>query len=241
MDRAADMVRLPVTIRDADVLHFLGYPEGHRPPARTRRHIQGLLAEARGLVDARGTYRHLPVSSAGQVDLEPIPATGLVIGLVTVGPGIETRVTELAAAGSAAAALVLDAMGSAAVEEAADRLGAVVTARIDASAGAPEADSGAGPARSPEPDEAVPGPSCRISPGFGRWPLEAQVPLFERLPHAAVGVRLLPSLLMVPRKSISFAMWLGSEVRPVAGLSGCDRCGLEHCRYRRAPRGGSRP
>lgn len=240
MNGAPDVVRLPVTIRDADVLHFLGYPEGHRPPPRTRRHIEGLLGEARGLIDARGAYRHLPVSAAGEVGLEPIPATGLVIGLVTVGPGIETRVTELATGDSPAAALVLDAMGSAAAEEAADRLGAVVTARLHGSAEAPEADSGAGSIPSPGPDEAVPGPSCRISPGFGRWSLDAQVPLFERLPHAAVGVRLLPSLLMVPRKSISFAMWLGSEARPVAGLSGCDRCGLEHCRYRRVSQGGSR-
>jgi len=239
MDGAPDVVRLPVAIRDADVLHFLGYPEGHRPPIRTRRHIQGLLDEARSLSEGRGIYRHLPVAAAGEVGLESIPATGLVIGLVTVGSGIEMRATELADGGNPTAALILDAMGSAAVEEAADRLGAVITSRLGAAAHAPAASPGLDFSR--DADGPVPGPSCRISPGFGRWPLQAQAPLFERLPHTAVGVRLLPSLLMVPRKSISFAMWLGSVARPVAGLSGCDRCGLEHCRYRRARRGGSRP
>lgn len=237
MGGTADPIPLPVVIRDADVLHFLGYPEGRRPPARTRRHIGKLLGEARTLIEGRGAYRHLPVSAAGDVGLEPIPASGLVIGLVTVGPGIEKRATELAGGGDAASALILDAMGSAAVEEAADRLGAFITANLDASPATVGTDSTPAMAPPAGPEASAPGPSCRISPGFGRWPLQAQVRMFERLPHAAVGIRLLPSLLMVPRKSISFAMWLGSEARPMAGLSGCDRCGLEHCRYRRAPEG----
>ena len=42
--------------------------------------------------------------------------------------------------------------------------------------------------------------------------------------------------MMVPRKSISFAMWLGARERPAAGLAGCIRCTLEHCRYRRVPK-----
>ena len=80
--------------------------------------------------------------------------------------------------------------------------------------------------------EASPLP-CRISPGYGRWPLTAQTNVFDRLPHEQLGVELLPSLLMVPRKSISFAMWIGAEARPTAGLSGCHHCNLDHCQYRR--------
>ena len=70
-------------------------------------------------------------------------------------------------------------------------------------------------------------------PRLRRLAADAQRQLFSRLPAREVGVKLQPSLLMVPRKSISFAMWLGAEARPVAGLSGCARCHLEHCRYRR--------
>jgi hypothetical protein len=117
--------------------------------------------------------------------------------------------------GDTVGALLLDAMGSAAVEEAADRLGAIITG-VEV-----------------PPDYDAPAVSCRISPGYGLWPLEAQGPLFGHLPHAAIGVTLRPSLLMEPRKSISFAMWLGADARPIAGLSGCDRCLLTTCRYRR--------
>ena len=52
---------------------------------------------------------------------------------------------------------------------------------------------------------------CRISPGYGRWPLSAQKALFARLPHETLGVSLNPSMMMTPRKSISFALWLGAK------------------------------
>lgn len=228
MGEAGRPVQLPVTIRIADVLHCLGYPEGHLPSDRTRRYVQELMGEARGLIEPRGAYQDLPLSESRDVGLEPIPANGLVIGIVTVGHRIEERVTELAAAEQSTAALILDAMGSAAVEEAADRLGVLITDRARPS-GSPAEST----AYENEPPPAL---SCRISPGYGQWRLDSQVSLFDRLPHDDVGVKLLPSLLMVPRKSITFAMWLGSDARPVAGLSGCARCGLDHCRYRRAPR-----
>jgi len=78
---------------------------------------------------------------------------------------------------------------------------------------------------------------CRLSPGYGRWSLQSQPSLFALLPHAELGIELLPSMLMVPRKSISFAMWLGATVRPTTGLAGCPSCGLERCRYRHARAG----
>ena len=110
-------------------------------------------------------------------------------------------------------ALLLDAAGSAAAEEAADRLGAVIAG--DSSRDDPRV-------------------TCRLSPGFGRWTLDNQPSLFGLLPHTDLGVHLEPSMMMVPRKSISFAMWLGARERPAAGLTGCDSCTLQHCRYRRA-------
>jgi hypothetical protein len=215
-------IPLPVKIRYEDVLHFLGYPAGHRPPERIERQIHPLLEEARALVDARGAYRHLPLEAASEVGLEPMKASGLVVGLVTAGGKIENSSAERADGGDMTAALLLDAMGSAAAEEAADRLGMCVVA------GSPADASGA----APDGETYVPSISCRISPGYGRWPLAAQVKLFERLPHRELGVELLPSLLMVPRKSISLAMWMGADARPIAGLSGCKECNLERCQYR---------
>ena len=205
------MMTLPLTIDREEVLRFLGYPAGHQPPDRIAELFEKTLIETRWLADGRGVFVTLPVDRAAEVGLETIDAKGLVIGLVTIGAGVERRAAELLGGGPTEA-LLLDAAGSAAVEEAADRLGAVISG-----------DDGAG----------IRHVSCRISPGYGRWSIRSQTSLFALLPHEEIGVALLPSMLMTPRKSISFAMWLGAGARPIAGLSGCVRCEMERCRYRR--------
>jgi cobalamin-dependent methionine synthase I len=130
---------------------------------------------------------------------------------VTVGEEIEAAVAAASRGGEPTRALILDAAGSAACEEAADRIGAVIV-------GIPEqADR-----------RAIP---CRFSPGYGDWSLADQPKLFALLP-ADLGVRLLPSMMMVPRKSVSFAMWLGGPPERAAGR-GCAACPLDTCRYRR--------
>jgi hypothetical protein len=238
-DEAARVIRLPVLIRREDVLHFLGYPENRNPPQRVEARIKPALAEARELAAARGTYRHLRVDSAASVELEPIEAAALVVGLVTVGDRIEARVAEYLREGDTTSAVILDAAGSAAGEEAADHLGALIAndEPDTGTDGKTRVSPHIGPSAPGVPAAARSGPpfpvSCRISPGYGGWPLSAQRALFDLLPHERLGVSLLPSLLMVPRKSISFAMWLGADARPIAGLSGCVRCRLEVCRYRR--------
>ncbi len=204
---------IPLTVRRADVLHFLGYPEDREPPSRIGSLLDATLEEARELVEGRGLHVHLPLREAGDVGLEPIEALGLVLGLVTVGPALEHKVSEHLASGALTQGLILDAAGSAAVEEAADRLGADITGE---------------PASGPV--------TCRLSPGYGRWGLEAQPALFSRLPHDTIGVQLSGDLVMHPHKSISFAMWLGASESLPVGVAGCDRCSLRTCRYRRGRR-----
>lgn len=208
------VVDIAVAIEHDAVLGFLGYPAGRQPPQRIARLLDDVLPEARSLARARGATMPFDVERAADVGLEPEIADALMIGLCTAGPDIEDRVRVLAAKGDATRALLFDAAGSAAAEEAADALGALVC--------------------SAAPDSHRDPLQCRLSPGYGRWSLDWQRALFAILPHEEIGVRLLDSLLMVPRKSISFAMWLGAKSRPSRGLAGCVRCALAHCRYRRA-------
>lgn len=224
MSRALHRIDTALTLPREDVLHFLGYPEGREPQPRIAALLADCLHEARSLVQGRAVWTTLPVEEAAEVGLAPLPASGLVIGLVTAGAEIVAAASARMARGEATAALVLDACGSAAAEEAADRSSAAILASL----GGLDVPA----ARAAPPDRAA-AVSCRISPGYGKWPLAAQPALFARLPHAEIGVHLDPSLLMVPRKSISFALWLGADARPLAGLSGCARCELESCRYRR--------
>jgi len=217
----AGVVALDVTLAREAVVSFLDYPPGHAPPARIATLLDELLPEARGLVQARGAVAELDPERAGDLGLPRLDADGLVLGLVTIGGALEARASELASASQATRALLLDAAGSAAAEEAADRLSALLVAGPAEPSGGP-----------PEPASAVP---CRLSPGFGRWPLERQRELFACVPHQELGVRLSPACLMVPRKSISFALWLGAREPIGFGLRGCAHCTLERCRHRGGP------
>jgi hypothetical protein len=77
-----------------------------------------------------------------------------------------------------------------------------------------------------------------MNPGSGDarlWPISQQRPLFELLGdvEGAIGVRLTPSLLMVPNKSVSGILF-PTEVR----FESCQLCTREGCPRRRAPYSG---
>lgn len=77
-----------------------------------------------------------------------------------------------------------------------------------------------------------PGQLSRMSPGsLADWPLEEQVPLFRLLgdPEASIGVRLTPSLLMLPSKSVS-----GIRFGAAGSFESCMLCPRERCHNRRA-------
>ena len=212
------LITLAVALDDDEVARFLGYPAGRRPEGRMAALFAEALSQARRLVRARGAFRSLAPARAEEVGLETVDAERLVVGLVTAGSEIEERASTLLGEGDSTLALLLDAAGSAAAEEAADRLSAIVTGEKNGSRAAA--------ARV----------GCRVSPGYGPWKLESQRQLFRALPHVEVGVSLTESLLMVPRKSISFAMWLGERGQPRKAFGGCESCGLETCRHRRPAR-----
>lgn len=227
---------LRLSLREEEVWRFLSYPEATEPPALTRARILREIAVARDLIGPRGIYRVDPAAEAARCGLSPpdvgagrsasrgARAAWTVLGLVTIGARLEEAVRHRLAGADATGALLLDAVGSAAAEEAADRLSdEIVGARAEA--GLPDSGSGGFRGR-------------RVSPGYGDWPLAAQSRVFARLPHDAIQVHLLDSLLMVPRKSISFALWLDGDGHPLDDVAGCARCPDRRCRLRRSPRPG---
>lgn len=212
---------------EEELTAFLDYPAGREAPARIRRLFPAIIEEAAGIVDARGIAGRFAPGDAIQLGLEPVEAESLVLGIVTIGPELEARVSALAKRGEVVRGVLLDAAGSAAVEQAADRLSEAVIATSGALCAGDLAALRGGHAG------AIP---CRWSPGYGSWPLTAQAAIFARLPHDALGVHLLPSMLMQPRKSISFAMWLGGGAEQNGATRGCARCPLDTCRYRKEER-----
>ncbi len=198
-------VALVAPLRRENVLHFLGYRGRGAPAPRTEEALGSVLEEARALAVPRGVHRCVAPECAEGLGLKTRGGSTLALGLVTIGFELERRVTELIAMGEATRALLLDAAGSAAAEEAADDL----ERRIHG-AGRP---AGRGDGR----DQVRSGAHRqghsrrtprRVSPGYGLWPITAQRALFDLLAHDEIEVDLLPSFLMTPRKSISFALWL---------------------------------
>ena len=71
-----------------------------------------------------------------------------------------------------------------------------------------------------------------LSPGMGGWPLaEGQRELFGLVDASGIGVRLMSSCQMVPRKSLSLVIGMGSRV--ARGEHACEWCGMrDTCRYK---------
>jgi hypothetical protein len=222
LERISDF---PLSLDVADVLRGQGVdPDRARPPIVSA--AQEVVAEAQALSVPAALYaillvqdfrRQTVVLEGGAVFEGPLVAralagaTKVAVAACTIGPALEERVAALTASGDLLRAMALDGAGIAAV----GMVSQVVGERMC--------------------DEAL---VCglrtgmRASPGQEGWPIEQQRTLFDLLPAEQVGVRLTESCLMLPRKSVSFVVGLGPEMR--AGAVPCDFCSKrERCNWRR--------
>ncbi len=106
----------------------------------------------------------------------------------------------------------LDAIGSAAADADADALADAVYWRE------------AGPA------EAITPP---FSPGYCGLPLDQQISVFAIVNAKEIGVRLLPTMIMQPIKSVSGLIGIGDSQRVEAHGVPCQWCDLTTCHMRR--------
>jgi hypothetical protein len=221
-------VALEVALRPEEFLRFLGYGGSGHPSPSVARLLPETLDEARALLRPQGLFRVCPPSDAGSLGLSNEEGRPFALGLATIGEDLEAQVTARLREGESTRALLLDAAGSAAAEEAAEALERTIAAH--------EGWSSATPADAPRDVRAF----RRFSPGYGKWPVTAQRPLFRLLPGDAAGITLLPSNLMVPRKSVSFALWAPAsaldprQIREGEDLGGsCPLCRRSSCSYRK--------
>jgi hypothetical protein len=207
----AVVVALEVQVRRGEVLRYLGYPPGRSPSARVTARLEALLASATSLLRPRGAYVLSGRADALRVGV-PRPTERVAFAICTIGPTLEEEQARLSRDGDALGAMILDAIGSAAAEAAADRLHARICAEVQA-----------------ERLKA----SMRISPGYGRWDVARQTELLARLPTATLGVRLTSGSMMIPRKSVSFAV-LTAEPSDKTSPARCAACDRNDCPYRRS-------
>lgn len=200
-----------VEVDRAEVIRLLG--RSGRPAevsARVGALLDQMLVASRQCLVPRGVYvlaagKDLPGSSVFS-HLER-----MAFCVCTIGPELEAQVAELTRRDELAAAVVLDAVGSAAAEATADCL----EQRIRQEAG---------------PGLQV---SCRASPGYGDWDVREQRSIFALVPAAQIGVRLSESCMMIPRKSVSFAVHIAPQPENLRGERSCRNCDRTKCSYRR--------
>jgi hypothetical protein len=138
-------------------------------------------------------------------------ATDVAVVVCTVGPALDEQVNALFAAGEPVQALALDGAGTAAVGE----VSRLVGERVCDMATAQGARIG-----------------MWASPGQEGWSIYQQQVVFGLLEADAIGVRLTTNCLMVPRKSVSFVVGIGPEMR--ADAVACDFCSKrERCQWQR--------
>ena len=204
---------LDIRVSREEVYRNLGYGRSGRPADRIGRRLDELWSAGVDRLRPRGVWTVVDHDQAvAMAMIHPQALAG--IGLVTVGRQLESEVDRLNDAGELLDALLLDAIGSAGAEGAADALDRIVCV------GATTRGLHAG---------------RRFSPGYGKWDVKHQKELLGLLPAAEIGVTLTPGMMMIPRKSVSFAVrYLDRPPRKGEGRHRCSQCDRrETCAYRK--------
>ena len=205
-NREFDIPFADLNIGFAGLAQALGYPSD-RAVGRVKQAIEDALAL--GPLHSR-TRAGFVIMEPGQIEIhdESLKCAGvtfhagatiarqlqgvetMALFLASAGSGIEDLSRSLMAAGEPLKGYVFDTLGSEIAERAADRLMANLSLHVR-------------PRRW--------GLTNRFSPGYCGWPVADQQHLFTLLPEGFCGVRLTPSSLMVPLKSVSGVIGLGPQ------------------------------
>ncbi|MBY8995846.1 MAG: hypothetical protein KGD59_14950 [Candidatus Heimdallarchaeota archaeon] len=138
-----------------------------------------------------------------------------VLCICTVGKDMEEESSRLLNKGELAKGVILDAIASHAAEEVAVWMYRAIIR--DISEDIEDLDF-----------------TNRFSPGYCQWSLAGgQKVIFNLLPSDILRVKLSKSMMMIPRKSVSFAVNIGKEVDMELGLKECPTCDLQDCSFRR--------
>jgi hypothetical protein len=161
-------------------------------------------------------HRHEQLLLEGGKDLvSPLVARHLagaeqiMLAVCTIGPGLEDLVTSLMEK-NPLLGLALDGLGNAAVEKTAQ----TVCERIGKQAQSKGLTT-SGP----------------LSPGESEWPVGIGQPqIFSLIDPSQIGIKLTSGGMMIPKKSISFVLGIGTEMERT---DQCVLCSMrEKCRYR---------
>ncbi len=220
---------IPLGLKIGEVLRRQGF-RGH---SKIRPEINKLISELLAsvnktrLLEPAAAYEYYKVTgmNPSQTSLEgnkaiqgPLlhtifpEAKELAIIVCTIGPNLEKRVTDYSKSGETLRSTLLDGIGSAAIDSLTQEVCKLITG---------EASSHGYQASSP------------VNPGMPGLPIQEQWHLLELVPAGEIGVSLTTAGIMVPRKSVSMIIGIGSQMTRWTRAEVCARCSLRKtCLYR---------
>lgn len=139
-------------------------------------------------------------------------ATDIYVFLVTIGKDLEEAASSSMGSGDHLLGYLLDRIGSFAVESLAKN--AEETLRTSLA----------------KEHLSV---SMRFSPGYCDWHIEEQFKLAKIIDFSKAGITLTKNCMMIPKKSISAIVGIGSEKLFAEVTSPCTLCNMKTCDYRR--------
>ena len=222
-----DSVNINIETDKKQVCRYIGYADNHEMSARISSLIDDYAEHAHYLINplysyviknvewARGSMALMDDSIIfkSQVVAQLLEhCSQVAILVVTIGKYLEETTSKLARDGLMLQATVLDAIGSDAVEKVAD----AVQGRIKEIAGTMGLVI-----------------SRRFSPGYCDWNIGQQRMIFHALTGNTIGVRLTGECLMIPQKSISGIVGIGSSKEHIENYNPCKFCSKQDCPGRR--------
>lgn len=201
-----------ITVHRQEIFRLLGHTSKNKSlKDGTRKLISEMSKLSAALIRPEGIYT---IKETKRLPLECLfeSAEKVAFCICTIGNSLEKEVGTLSRNGELTKAVILDAIGSVGAESVAEHLNQVIV------------------------DDAKKKKlycSIRFSPGYGGWKLEAQKFIFDLLPAEKIGVRLNRSFMMIPRKSVSFAINLSRNRFKDENSDPCKICGMEECRFKK--------
>jgi cobalamin-dependent methionine synthase I len=219
------VVEIQPRLNDGDLAKLLGNGQNKRYSNAVRSKIRVWKKRLYALIKPRLVYHTEKIRKNGKhsVQLEDEVAfkslklssalddsERVVCFVGTIGTAVEREINKLLSQNHLADAYILDAMGSVAVEDMVEQFQQGMEATCS------------------ENDKTV---TLRFSPGYCDWPLTEQKKLFSVCDSEKIGVQLLDSCLMSPRKSISGVF--GIAPQGSIPYNPCLDCSKKNCEARR--------
>jgi len=220
-------------IDEEEVLRYQGYSKNKaKNPSEVSLQItREEITRGHNLFEPQGIYSSTKIKqisfSDGRVDLKNgfslnfsnsiinlLKGTSyLVLGVVTIGSSLESKVSEFFTQGEYPRAIALDAVGTVAVESLSRYIRNLVCQ---------------------EAKEQYFKITRYFSPGYGDWDISQQKDIFKIIPTNKIGVSLTESCMILPRKSLSWIIGIGKGVVILSKeRDACKICKAKNCQFRK--------